>query len=210
MRLVSEIRVIYCDVGGVLLTNGWDHNIRRRVIEKFGLDLAAFEARHEEPNDAWEKGKITIDEYLTQTVFYEPRKFTREAFVRAMRDESQVLYPDNIRLISQLRLSGRYTVAMLNNESAELNEYRIQQFKLQECFDCYFSSCYLGLRKPHAEIYHVALKLLQRPSQECVFIDDRPENVAGAVSAGIHGIHFESTSQLRAELEKIGVRVPAA
>ena len=207
---MSEIRAIYCDVGGVLLTNGWDHNIRRRVIELFGLDLAAFEARHEEPNDQWEKGKITIDEYLTRTVFYEPRKFTREAFCRAMKDESLVLYPENIHLISELRLSGRYTVAMLNNESAELNEYRIQQFKLQECFDCYFSSCYLGLRKPDAEIYRLALKMLQRAPQESVFIDDRPENVAGAVSAGMRGIHFVSPGQLRSELENLNIHAVAA
>jgi putative hydrolase of the HAD superfamily len=207
---VSEIRAIYCDVGGVLLTNGWDHEIRRRVIESFGLDLAAFEARHEEPNDEWEKGKISIEEYLTETVFYEPRKFTREAFIAAMKSESRVLHPESIRIVSGLRMSGRYTVAMLNNESAELNDYRIRQFKLANCFDCFFSSCYVGLRKPHAEIYKLGLKLLQRAAQECVFIDDRAENVAGGQSVGMHGIHFQSPEQLMAELAKLNIDAGAA
>jgi putative hydrolase of the HAD superfamily len=207
---VSEIRAIYCDVGGVLLTNGWDHNIRRRVVEKFGLDVAAFEARHEQPNDEWEKGKITIDEYLSQTVFYEPRRFTREAFVDAMKNESQVLHVESLRTIAALRHSGQFTVAMLNNESAELNGYRIRKFTLDECFDCFFSSCYVGLRKPGAEIYLLGLKLLQRAPQECVFIDDRPENAAAAVAVGMHGIHFQSPEQMRSELAKLDIHAAAS
>lgn len=204
-RSLSEIRAIYCDIGGVLLTNGWDHHSRRRVVDSFGLDLTAFEARHEESNDAWEKGKITIDEYLGSTVFYESRTFTREAFVKAMKDQSKVLHAESLRIISGLRMSGRFTVAMLNNESAELNDYRIRTFNLENCFDCYFSSCYVGLRKPHADIYELGLKLLQRPAEECVFIDDRTENVAAAVGVGMRGIHFQSPAQLRDELEKLNV-----
>lgn len=207
---MNEIKAIYCDVGGVLLTNGWDHYSRKRVIDAFGLDLAAFEARHEQPNDEWEKGRITLDEYLNRTVFYEPRRFTREAFVRAMTSESQVLHAESIQIISNLRLSGRYTLSMLNNESAELNDYRIHQFKLMHCFDCFFSSCYVGLRKPHPEIYQLALTLLQRQPQECVFIDDRPENVATAVAIGMHGIHFQTPAQLRDELAKLHIHAGAA
>jgi putative hydrolase of the HAD superfamily len=202
---VSEIKAIYCDVGGVLLTNGWDHHSRKRVVEAFGLDLAEFEKRHDEPNDKWEKGHITIDEYLDLTVFYEARPFTREAFVRAMTSESKVLYPESVRIVAGLRHSGRYTVAMLNNESAELNDYRIHEFGLQQCFECFFSSCYVGLRKPHPPIYLLALKLLQRRPHECVFIDDRSENVAAAVAVGMHGIQFQSPAQLRDELAKLRI-----
>jgi putative hydrolase of the HAD superfamily len=207
---VNEIKAIYCDVGGVLLTNGWDHRSRKRVVEAFGLDLAEFEKRHEEPNDRWERGRITIDEYLDLTVFYEPRPFTREAFVRAMTNESQVLHPDSLHIVAGLRHSGRYTVAMLNNESAELNDYRIHQFALQQCFDCFFSSCYVGLRKPGPQIYLLALKLLQRRPHECVFIDDRSENVAAAVAVGVHGIHFQSPAQLHDELAKLNVHAETA
>lgn len=206
---MSEIKAIYCDVGGVLLTNGWDHHIRRRVLESFGVDVAAFEARHEEPNDAWEKGKITIDEYLTLTVFYEPRNFTRETFIQAMKNESVVLHAESMKIVQGLRMSGLFTVAMLNNEAMELNDYRIQQY-LTNCFDCFFSSCYIGLRKPHREMYEAGLKMLQRLGDECVFIDDRAENVAAAVGVGMHGIHFKNPEQLRDELQKLGVFAAAA
>ena len=78
---MAEISTILWDVGGVLLTNGWDHLERSAVLQHFGLDSAPFEQRHELANDPWEKGFMTAEQYLLQTVFYEPRPFTPAAFL---------------------------------------------------------------------------------------------------------------------------------
>ncbi len=48
---MAEISTILWDVGGVLLTNGWDHFERAAVLQQFGLDSAPFEERHELAND---------------------------------------------------------------------------------------------------------------------------------------------------------------
>jgi putative hydrolase of the HAD superfamily len=197
--------VILFDVGGVLLTNGWDHCERRDVLEQFGLDCAEFEARHPMPNDAWERDAITAKEYLDATVFYEPRNFTADDFLAALFAESVPLPNGGLSILQELAASGKWMLGCLNNEAREPNDYRLQKYNLREAFDVTLSSCYLGLRKPHAAIYRRALDILGKPAERILFIDDRQENVAGARAAGIQGIRFDGAEQLRRDLETLGV-----
>jgi putative hydrolase of the HAD superfamily len=196
---------ILFDVGGVLLTNGWDHRERAIVIERFHLDREAFEARHPEPNDAWERGAITANQYLDATVFYEPRSFSREDFLAAICEQSILLGDSALGILAELAASHKCMVGCLNNEARETNDYRFSRYGLRKHFRVAFSSCYVGLRKPCAPIYRRALDILGTPPERVLFIDDRQENVAGAESVGIKGIRFTGESALRSELKNLGV-----
>jgi putative hydrolase of the HAD superfamily len=202
---MDGISTILWDVGGVLLTNGWDRQQRDAVVARFGLDEAAFERRHAEVDQAWEKDEIGADEYLRHTVFFEPRNFTQAEFLDAMRAESTLLADSAIGILRELSALEEYVLATVNNESRIMNEFRLIKFDLLDEFDAFFSSCYLGLRKPDRKIYQVALDVLQRDPERVVFIDDRLENVAGAASLGIHGVRYEGSEQLASELVRLGV-----
>lgn len=204
---MPKIRATFWDCGGVFLTNGWDEHARKRVVEHFGLDFDEFERRHPDANDRWERGRIDVHEYLRRTVFYVPRAFSEDEFFARMRDVSQFLYPTMISYLRRLRAQGKpETVAyMLSNESSELMAYRIPAFGLAGLFDAYLVSAYIGLRKPEAAFFQCALDLSQCQPDECVFIDDREENLDGARRLGIRGIRMTSPEQAIAELRRMGV-----
>jgi putative hydrolase of the HAD superfamily len=191
-------------VGGVLLTNAWDHNERREAIAKFGLDASDFEKRHESEVSDFERGQLDLEGYLNRTVFYDDRPFTREAFRQFMFSRSQP-NPEALAFARSLAASGRFFMSTINNESAELNIYRIRQYRLRDIFQLFVSSCYVGLRKPELDIYQLALNLTQHPADECCFIDDRPENLEPAQRLGMHSIRMQRVSQLREQLNKLGV-----
>ncbi len=197
--------VILFDVGGVLLTNGWDHRERAVVLKQFGLDVAEFEARSLLTYNAWERGEISIEAYLNATVFYEPRVFSHQEIFRAMCAQSMELPNGALGILDEVATSCNCLVGALNNEARETNEYRFKRFGLLDYFDVALSSCYLGLRKPEPAIYHRALDILGRPAERILFIDDRPENVAGALSAGMRGIQFKGKDTLRSDLKSLGV-----
>lgn len=197
--------VILFDVGGVLLTNGWDHRERAVVLDQFGLDRNEFERRHAAANDAWECDIISAESYLDATVFYQPRDFTRDAFLAAIFAQSVVLPNGGLGILAELSASGKAMVGCLNNEAREPNEYRFREFNLRSYFEVAFSSCYVGLRKPKAEIYKRALDILGRHPQRVLFIDDRQENVAAAEATGMKGIRFDGADQLRRDLETLNI-----
>ncbi|HEY1499549.1 MAG TPA: HAD-IA family hydrolase [Acidobacteriaceae bacterium] len=205
---MDGISTILWDIGGVLLTNAWDRQQRDAVLTHFGLDHADFEHRHAEVDQAWEKDEIGVDEYLRYTVFFQPRTFTQPEFLDAMRTQSQVLEDSAIGILRRFSASEQYVLATVNNESRAMNEFRLAKFNLLDDFGAFFSSCYLGLRKPDRKIYQVALDVVQRDPELVAFIDDRPENVAAAVSLGIHGIQYQGSAQLTGELAKLGITVP--
>jgi putative hydrolase of the HAD superfamily len=197
--------VILFDVGGVLLTNGWDKTERALVLAHFGLDVAAFEARHAAPYDAWERGSISLKDYLDAAVFNEPRSFSQEEFFALMLAQSQLLPDGALGILAEVAASDRCLVGALNNEARETNEYRFDKFGLHKYFKVALSSCYLRLRKPEPAIYRCAVDILGRPPERILFIDDRAENVAGAQGAGIKAIRFVGADALREELVTLGV-----
>src|ERR1019366_10146284 len=152
--------VILFDVGGVLLTNGWDHRERTAAVEHFHLDSAAFEARHVAVYDAWERDAISGKAYLDATVFNEPRSFSRGDFFSFMLSQSKTLRDGALGILGELSASHKYVLGALNNEARETNEYRFRQFGLRKYFDVALSSCYLGLRKPEPAIYRRAVDII--------------------------------------------------
>ena len=201
---MSTIRAIFWDVGGVLLTNAWDRVERAEALEHFQLDPEEFHARHEMVVSSFERGKITLDEYLDRTVFFHERPFTRDMFRDYMFSLSKPL-PEVLEFARALAASGKYLMGTLNNESRELNDYRIEKFGLRKIFRLFISSCFVGFRKPERDIYRMALEVTQVPAEQCCFIDDRALNLECAARLGMHTIQMQNVQQLRGDLTKLGV-----
>jgi len=197
--------VILFDVGGVLLTNGWDHNERAVVLAQFGIDKAEFEKRHPEPYDAWERDNISASDYLKATLFYEPQTFTQDQFIDAMKAVSVPIADNAIGILGEVAASDKWFVGVLNNESRLLHEYRMEKYGLRQHLDVQFSSCYLGMRKPDAEIYRRAVDILGVPASRILFIDDRKGNADAAAAVGMHAIQFLGEAKLRLDLQQLGI-----
>ena len=195
---------LFFDMGGVLLTNGWDRPSRQAAAKKFGLDWGDFEDRHELLMHGFEVGAVSLDEYLKRAVFYRERKFSKQDFIDFIYGQSRAM-PETLAVLQKLAARRKYLIAALNNESRELNEYRIRTFHLREYFEVFLSSCYLGVRKPNVAIYKLALSITQRAGEECVFVDDRELNLECAKELGMHTIQFRNAAQLEKELEGFGV-----
>jgi putative hydrolase of the HAD superfamily len=201
---LSSIRALFWDIGGVLATNAWDRTERGKAFDHFHLDPIEFQDRHDMLVSSFERGKITLDDYLDRTVFYRERSFTKDEFKTFMFALSQP-FPDSLQFVQALADSGKYFMGTINNESRELNDYRIQKFELRKIFKVFVSSCFVGFRKPETDIYRLALEITQFVAGECCFIDDRPLNLDAAAKLGMKTVQMQSIEQLRADLEKFGV-----
>ncbi len=201
---MAKITAVFSDVGGVLLSNGWDRRSRRKLVEQFRLDWDEFEDRHELVSTAFETGHLTLDHYLDRTVFYRPRDFSKGPVREFMFAES-VPIEGSLELIARLAASGRFFLSTLNNESLELNLHRIERFSLKKYFTVFFSSCFLGAKKPDEEIYVKALAISQRAPAECVFIDDRALNLDAPKRLGMNTVQFGNAAQLESDLRALGV-----
>ncbi len=203
---MSEITTLFWDIGGVILTNGWDRESRKEAAATFRLDWEEFEDRHDLSFPAFDTGHITLNEYLDRTLFYRPRPFTREEFTAFMFAQSKE-YPEVRAILDQVTASRKYFVGAINNEPLELNQYRIEAFQLRRNFLVFFSSCYVRSRKPEETIFRMALDVSQRPPEQCLFIDDRALNLESPRRLGMNTIHHQNADQLRSELGKFGVEV---
>ncbi len=205
---MAEITTLFWDIGGVILTHGWGPAERLRAADHFRLDVEELERHHAEVSAAFEIRELTLHEYLDETVFRHPRLFSQEDFRKFMFAQSQVCRRA-LRIADELRQKRRYLMAAINNESLELNLHRIRHFELQQYFSFFFSSCFVGLRKPGAEIFRYALELTQRAPAECLTIDARPENLEAPRELGMETIQYQTPAQLRADLSAHGIECRA-
>ena len=201
--MTTAIDLVLFDIGGVLGSNGWDREQRAAAIEHFGIDPDDFQYRHEETVGALEAGQISLDEYLDVTVFCSERTFSREEFKAFMFAQS-VPWAESIAVAREVAQSG-VRMATLNNESEELNRHRIERFGLGSIFPTFFSSCWLGVRKPTRRIYERVFGMTMAAPNRTVFVDDRLQNLNPAAALGVKTILFESAGQLRADLQAYGL-----
>jgi putative hydrolase of the HAD superfamily len=199
------ITALFLDIGGVLLTNGWDRKTRIRAAEKFGLPIDEMDERHHLTFDTYEEGKLSLDEYLNRVVFYQDRSFSREEFKKFMYAQSKP-FPDMIGLVHSLKTQYGLQVAAVSNEGRELTEYRVRQFELGAFIDFFVSSCFVHYRKPDKDIYQIALDIAQVRPEQVVYIDDRGMFVEVAQSLGLAGILHSSYEGTRTALVKFGLQ----
>jgi len=202
--LEPRIEGLFIDLGGVMLTNGWDSDTRRAAAEKFGLDLAEMDSRHRMTFDTYEIGKLSLAEYLARAVFYQPRSFTSEEFTVWILEQSQP-YPEMIRLVRELKTKYGLKVFVVSNEGRELTEYRIKKFALGSFVDAFVSSCFVHLRKPDNDIYRMALDLIQIPAERIAYLDDRILFVEVAAKFGLQSIRHIDYATTAAALAQLGL-----
>lgn len=202
------ITTIFFDIGGVLLTDGWGHVSRRQAAEKYALNWEEYADRHERVAHPIETNRLSLDQYLKRTIFHRPRSFSLEEFRAYIFAQSQP-QSDTIEIAARLARAHKYFMATINNEIFELNVYRLKMFGLRELFSAFFSSCFLGIRKPDEAIYRLALQVTQRNAEECLFIDDREVNLECPREMGLQTILYENASQLRAALSQHGIEISA-
>jgi len=204
MTPTQPIKALFLDIGGVLLTNGWDRNARRRAAELFNLDYEQLNERHHLTFDTYEAGKLSLDDYLKRIVFYEKRSYSPLEFTRFIMEQSQP-YPDMIQLISQLKQAYGLKLIAVNNEGREINAYRIRQFGLDAFIDAFVSSCYVHLRKPDVDIFQLALDVAQVEPEQVVYIDDRYMFVQIARLVGMHCLHHTGVETTQQALASFGL-----
>ena len=205
MQTTTAITCLFLDIGGVLLTNGWDHPARQRAATNFKLDLREMEDRHHLTFDTYEEGKLTLQEYLNRTVFYEKRPFTRDQFWDFMVAQSQP-YAEMIELVAQLKVRHRLKIVVVSNESRELNAHRIGKFKLNAFVDAFVSSCFVHIRKPDADIFRLALDIAQTPPEQIVYVENTPMFVQVAEGLGISSILHTDYQSTCAKLASFGLQ----
>ena len=204
MKKIIRITTLFLDIGGVLLTDGWDHHARKRAAKHFKLEWAEMEDRHQLNFATYEEGKLTLEEYLGRVVFHQKRPFTRAEFRRFMFAQSTP-YPEMIELVAQLKTRHGLKIIVVSNEARELNAYRIRKFKLDGFVDAFISSCFVHLRKPDADIFRMALDIAQTPARQIVYIENTPLFVQIAEGLGIRGILHTDYKSTRAELSALGL-----
>ena len=205
--MMNNIKTIFFDVGGVLLTNGWDHLAREKAADHFEYDYAISEARHQRVAQTFDEGRLSLDDYLKEVIFFRKRSFDSASFVRFMESRSQA-HPKAIQTLRQLAGLNQYQLATINNESLHLNQYRIRTFGLDRCFSAFLSSCFLGITKPDKKIFREALRITQRSGPECLFVDDREENVTAARHCGLRAIHLLKPQHLGEALSSYDIQMP--
>lgn len=206
MKQDISITTLFLDIGGVLLTNGWDSKARRTVINALDINYDEFEERHHQINDIYEQGRITIEEYLRRVVFYKDRSFTQDEFRELMFQQSKP-FPEMINLFHQLKDKYKLRVVIISNEARELMIYRIKTFKLDELADYFISSCFVNLRKPYTEIYRMALEVSQVEAGQVLFVEDRAMFIQAAEDLGIHGILHKDYNSTVEKLSSWGLTI---
>lgn len=204
MTSSSGVTTLFLDIGGVLLTNGWDRKARVRAADKFELNQEEVDERHHLTFDTYEEGKLSLDEYLNRVVFYEKRPFSREEFKSFMFAQSQP-FPEMIEFVKDLRKQYNLRVAVVSNEGRELTIYRVRQFQLNTFVDFFVSSCFVHFRKPDADIYRMALDIAQASPEQVIYIEDRSLFVEVAQGLGIRGIVHTEYKNTREAMEAFGL-----
>lgn len=204
MNKTNSITCAFVDIGGVLLTNGWDHHAREQAASEFNLDWAEMESRHLLNFSVYEEGKLTLDEYLNRVVFYQERPFTRAQFHEFMLAQPEA-YPDMIELVAELKSRHGLRIVVISNEGRELNEYRIQKFKLDSFVDLFISSCFVHVRKPDTDIFRLALDISQSQAAQTIYPENTQLFVQVAEDLGIRSILHIDYISTSAQLASLGL-----
>jgi putative hydrolase of the HAD superfamily len=205
MKRAVPTTALFLDVGGVLLTNGWDHLARRRAAKNFNLKWAEMQERHALMFETHEEGKVTFEEYLDRVVFYQERPFTQDQFRRFMFAQSKP-YPEMIELVAQLKVRHGLKIVVVSNEAREVNAYRIRKFKLDRLVDSFISSCFVHIRKPDADIFRLALDIAQAPARQVLYIENTPMFVQVAEGLGIRSVLHTGYRSTCAKLASCGLQ----
>jgi putative hydrolase of the HAD superfamily len=199
-----HFKILFTDVGGVIATNGWDTELRRNMVNHFGLDHESVATRHRLMFDSYERGHLSLDQYLQWTVFFEPRPFRIEDVKLWMFEQGKLL-PGAYDMFGRVKTRHGLKIALISNEGAGLTEDRVRRFRLGELADYMIFSHAVRLRKPDPQIWELALALAQARAPECLYIDDRLIFAEFAASLGFKAYQHTSVEKTAAFLAGLGL-----
>ncbi len=200
----TPITTLFLDIGGVLLTNGWDTALRKKTAEHFGVDYVELDHRHRVTYDTYEEGKMTLETYLRQIIFYEPRDFTAEDVTNFILEQAKP-YEETIGLVKKLKAVYGLRVAVVSNEGREIAEDRIRRFHLKDFVDFFVVSAFVHFRKPDLDIYRLALDVAQVHPGQVAYIEDRPLLCEVAATLGIQSVLNWDPAETRKKLGELGL-----
>jgi len=206
MKSSTRITALFVDIGGVLLSDGWNHESRMEAAATFDLDAQELENRHHQAFDTYESGRLSLEAYLEQVVFHQQRAFTRDPFMRFMFGRSRPI-PGMIELIRGLKAKYALKVVAVSNEGRELNAHRIRTFKLDEFVDAFISSCFVHLRKPDPEIFRLALDIAQVPAPHVLYLENTPMFITIAQGLGIRSLRHTDYDSTCRNLASVGLNL---
>lgn len=204
--MLETITHLFTDLGGVLLTNGWDHNLRHLTAEHFGVDPQAMDDRHHLTYDTYESGKMGLWTYLDRVMFYEPRPFTHEQVIEFILDQGKP-FPEMIELVKAIKARHGVKVAVVSNEGREITADRIERFRLRDFVDFFIVSSYVHFRKPDEDIFKIALDVAQAEPGRVAYIEDRQMFVEVAAQVGLRAIWHRGLESTRKALAEMGLEV---
>ena len=211
---MSRFQALIVDYGGVLTTSIVDSMqvfADEEGIELQDLARVAMRAYVEGDDDlvtAFETGRMSEDEFsvefaqrLAQETGKEidPERFVWRMFGGVRLEEGM------LDAVAKVRKAG-YRTALLSN-SWGVSGYPRERF--DELFDVAVISGEVGMRKPQPEIFQFTMGKLDVAAESCVFVDDHPGHLKGAMAEGMTTVLHRSPAQTMAELsELLGVPLP--
>ena len=200
----SGITTLFLDIGGVLLTNGWDTALRKQTAEHFNVDYTELDHRHRVTYDTYEEGKMSLETYLRQIIFFEPRSYTAADVQNYILEQAEP-YQDTIDLVQRLKAVYGLKIAVVSNEGREIAEDRIARFHLKDFVDFFIVSAFVHFRKPDLDIYRLALDVAHVQPEQVAYIEDRPLLCEVAAELGIHSVLNRNAAETREILAGLGL-----
>ncbi|MEZ5314712.1 MAG: HAD-IA family hydrolase [Chlamydiales bacterium] len=196
------IKGLFLDIGGVLMTNGWDHVLQQKTANHFGVDYSEMQARHHLLFETYEIGKLTFEEYLKKIFFFEKRVFTLKE-VKKFIFNSVEPFHDMVQYICKIKKEYNLKIGVISNEGRELALDRIKRFDLSSFIDFFVVSSFVHFRKPDPDIYRLAIDIMQVSPDDIVYIDDRLMLIQSAEEIGLKGIHHTDMNKTKMILNKL-------
>ena len=201
----SKYHILFSDIGGVLGTNGWGSGLRAQVVSHFNLNADEIEQRHHLMFDSYERGFLSLDEYLGSVFFDRPRDFAL-ADLRELIYQGSVAWRENIDLFHRVKIANGLKLALISNEGQGITEHRVNKFGLRNVADFMVVSHYVHMRKPDAQIWQLALDLAQAQVEESIYVDDRAIFVKVAADLGFTAFQHVSLNETRLRFEELGLK----
>lgn len=189
-------------MGGVILRTR-DYAFREALAQRFGttrkeLEKVIFFSPSAKQT---EMGKISDAEHWQSVLrhFGQPQENYLQAYREFFTGDEIDL--DMVAYIQTLKPT--YQLGLLSNAWKNARETITLMHPYLDLFDVSIFSAEVGLRKPEAPIFQLMIERLGIQPHQAVFVDDFPENVAGAAAAGLHAVHFQERDQAIAHINAL-------
>ncbi|GAB4504261.1 MAG: HAD family phosphatase [Anaerolineales bacterium] len=195
------IRAVFFDLGGVLVRTEYQ-TPRQHLAERLGMEYEDLEKLvFGNPSSLQASiGKITTEQHWEAVAQRLRRPMAEAESLRQAFFAGDVIDHNLLAFIRALR--PRLQTGIISNGWPDLREYIIQN-RFNDAFDYIIISAEVGVMKPEARIYQIALEQAGVSPSEAIFIDDMPVNIQGCQAVGMRGIHFSNPQQALRELQAL-------